>query len=60
MIIEWLNKNIGTDWATYLSLFLGVVALFFVSKTIYKNLRQSQNVKNGIGIQAGRDVKLKK
>jgi len=59
-IIKWLNENIGADLATYISLLLALIGLFFISKKIYKTVRQSQSVKNGIGIQAGRDVKIKK
>lgn len=58
--IEWLNGIIGVDLATYISLLLAIAGLFFVTKKIYKTVKQSQSIKNGIGIQAGRDVRIKK
>ena len=48
------------DIATYLSLFVGIVALFIGSKVIKKkSISQRQTVKNGVGIQVGRDLNVK-
>lgn len=57
---EWLNTNLGSDTATYLSLFAGIVALF-IGGSKYKKWNKSnikQNAKNihGDVIQAGRDI----
>jgi hypothetical protein len=59
-ITKWLNEIIGVDSATYISLFLALIGIFFIAKKIYKTVKQSQSITNGIGIQAGRDVKIKK
>ena len=48
-----LDTYIGVDWATYLSLFLAIVALFIGSKVI-KNRTQTQKVgKNSSATQFG-------
>ncbi|MGZ8171886.1 MULTISPECIES: hypothetical protein [Methylobacter] len=54
-MIDWLNKFIGTDWATYIGAFLAIVTLFVGSSKIWKK-SQKQNIKNGNGIQAGGNV----
>ncbi|WP_236874510.1 hypothetical protein [Citrobacter portucalensis] len=57
---EWLNTNLGSDTATYLGLFAGIVALF-IGGNKYKKWKQNninQNTKNirGDVSQAGRDI----
>lgn len=57
---EWLNTNLGSDTATYLSLFAGIVALF-IGGNKYKKWKQNninQNTKSirGDVSQAGRDI----
>lgn len=57
---EWLNSNLGSDTATYLGLFAGVIALF-IGGNKYKKWKQNnikQKIKNihGDVSQAGRDI----
>jgi flagellar biogenesis protein FliO len=52
-MIGWLNNLTGTDIATYLGAIIGIIGLFFVGAKIINKITQSQNVKNGTGIQVG-------
>ncbi|ENZ5815236.1 hypothetical protein ACGXPH_004042 [Escherichia coli] len=37
-MLEWLNNYIGTDWATYLGVFLAILSLIWGgSKALKKN-----------------------
>lgn len=60
-MLQWLNTNLGTDWATYLSLVLAVVALV-AGGTIYKirkqkniNIHQTAKDVQGDAVFIGRD-----
>ncbi|MDD9197486.1 hypothetical protein PVK62_16800 [Aliivibrio sp. S3MY1] len=57
MLLDWLNDMVGTDWATYVGVFLTVIGLLVGSKTI-KKIKQKQAIKNGTGIQSGGDVNI--
>lgn len=58
-MIDWINKNIGTDVATYISVFIGVIGLIYAGKKISKNRVQHQKCgDNSINIQGGRDIKI--
>ena len=57
---DWLNSNLGSDTATYLGLFLGIIALF-IGGSKYKKWRKSSIKQNAKSIQGdvnqgGRDV----
>ncbi len=59
-MLEWLNSSIGTDWATYASLFLAFVgvltAVRYISKK--KSLSQTQKHTSGTSIQIGGNVNI--
>lgn len=60
-MLKWLNEYIGLDWATYIGLFLALIALFgFGARKTPKKKIVQQEVKiiNGMSIQAGRDVRV--
>jgi hypothetical protein len=59
-MLEWLNNNIGSDVATYIGVLLAVIGLVYSAKKIIHQKTQVQNVKNGNGIQAGRDIHYNK
>lgn len=54
-MLEWLNNNIGSDWATYAGLLLAVVSLFWGgSKLLFrKKITQTAKVKGGTVVQVG-------
>lgn len=54
-MLDWLNKNIGTDWATYIALFLTIVSLVWGTNKILKKKSISQTAKanGGTVIQVG-------
>lgn len=60
-MIQWINTNFGTDVATYLSLVVGIIALFTGGKQ-YNKIRNKKRIKQtaeetqGDVYQAGRDV----
>ncbi|EFC7717270.1 hypothetical protein MLL17_12125 [Escherichia coli] len=59
---EWLNAHFGADAATYLSLLVGVLALFGIGGGVTYRIRQQNNIKQkakkteGDVNQAGRDI----
>ncbi|HHF2921116.1 hypothetical protein D8S93_23945 [Vibrio sp. VGrn 2] len=57
-MLDFLNQTIGVDIATYISLGLAVVGIFFGAKFSKRRLTQSQDVKRGNGIQTTGNVKL--
>ncbi|AKH38500.1 MULTISPECIES: hypothetical protein [Nitrosomonas] len=64
-MLDWLNKNIGTDWATYTGVILGLVSLISLvwggSKILRsKSISQIANVKGGTVIQVGGNVRAEK
>lgn len=54
-MLEWLNKNIGLDWATYAGLLLAIVSLFWGgSKLLFRNkVTQTAKIKGGTVVQVG-------
>lgn len=54
-MLDWLNTNIGTDWATYLGAVLTVLSVIFGGRLILKRKSVSQvaKVKGGTVIQVG-------
>lgn len=62
-MIDWLNQHMGTDWATYFSFAIGaigLIAIFFTAKKISSRKNQSQSIKNGTGLQAGKNINIRK
>ena len=57
-MLDFLNKTIGVDIATYISLGLAIVSVFLGKKFIKKKSNQSQKVKKGYGIQTVGDVNI--
>jgi hypothetical protein len=60
-MLEWMNKYIGTDWATYLGVLLGVASIVLGGKKILRNksLKQSANASGGTIIQVGGNFHIK-
>ncbi|HCT6062008.1 TPA: hypothetical protein OT236_001948 [Escherichia coli] len=56
-MLEWLNNYIGTDWATYLGVFLAILSLIWGgSKALKKkSINQKAKTNGGIVIQVGGD-----
>lgn len=61
-MLNWLNTNIGTDWATYAGVVLAIIPLIFGSNKLIarRRLSQSAKVKNGTVVQIGGSVDIKK
>jgi hypothetical protein len=61
-MLDWLNKNIGTDWATYMGVILGLVSLVWGGSKVLrsKSISQIANVKGGTVIQVGGNVRTGK
>ncbi len=60
-MLEWLNRSIGTDWATYIGAFLGIIALFWGSNkltTQNTNKQLQKSGKNSTNIQVGGDITI--
>lgn len=59
-MLDWLNKNIGTDWATYIGLLLAIASLMWGVKKFTKSKSVTQNAKANGGnvIQVGGDLKI--
>ena len=57
-MLDFLNEHIGIEEATYIGMFLAVIALFFGAKKVLNRIKQIQKVKNGNGIQAGGNVTI--
>ena len=59
-MIDWINQNIGTDLATYISVFISILGFVYAGKKISKNRVQHQKGGNkSTNIQGGRDIKIK-
>lgn len=54
-MLDWLNNNVGTDWATYLGVLLAVLSLIWGGNKILKNksISQTAKVNGGTVIQVG-------
>lgn len=61
-MIQWLNEHVGTDFATYFSIFLAVIGLIaggrkiYVNKTIKNKTTQSVRNNSGHVSMAGHDI----
>ncbi len=51
----FLDVNMGSEWATYISLLIGVLTLIFGGKKIISNRKQIVKNKNGTVIQTNGD-----
>jgi len=54
-MLEWLNNNIGSDWATYAGLLLAVVSLFWGGSKLFfrSKVTQTAKVESGTVVQVG-------
>lgn len=64
-MLAWLNANIGADWATYLSLFIGIIGIIIGlvvggKKLINSGQYQKVGGRNNAAMQAGGDIKKAK
>ncbi|MGE4529911.1 MAG: hypothetical protein AB7C98_01135 [Acidithiobacillus sp.] len=61
-MLAWLNQHLGTDWATYIGMLLGFLALFGVGASLSsrkKVIKQKSSVRDGISIQVAGDAEIK-
>ena len=58
-MLDFLNENIGVEEATYIGMFLAVIALFFGAKKIMNSKNQSQKGgRNSTNIQIGGSLNI--
>lgn len=57
---EFISTITMVDAATYIGVVLGILGLIVAGKKIISSTSQNQKVKNGTGIQVGRDLSVGK